>query len=146
LIAFDSNVLVYAQQETDKQDRHIRAMELIAAADDVIIPMQVLGEFLNVCRTKLGKTPNDAVDQVADYLLVFACPQTQDLIDAAFLADRFNLQFFDALIVIVSDRAGATTLLSEDMHDGLQIEGLRIINPFNPINAAAIAVLLKPPE
>jgi predicted nucleic acid-binding protein len=62
LIAFDSNVLVYAQQETDKQDRHIRAMELIAAADDVIIPMQVLGEFLNVCRTKLGKTPNDAVD------------------------------------------------------------------------------------
>jgi predicted nucleic acid-binding protein len=146
LIAFDSNILVYAQQDADGQDRHHKALYLIydAAKSAAIIPMQVLGEFLNVCRTKLGKSPKDAVDQVADYMLVFECPATgwEDLTDAAYLADSFNLQFFDALIVTVAARAGATVLLTEDMHDGLRINDLTVINPFNPANATMIVALL----
>jgi predicted nucleic acid-binding protein len=146
LIAIDSNALVYAQQNADEQDRHRQALDLIAGAamSGAIVPLQVLGEFLNVCRKKLGKSPSDAVDQVADYLRVFECPATgtPDLTDAAFLADRFKLQFFDALIVTVALRAGATVLLSEDMQDGLRIEALQVLDPFNPANHAAIAALL----
>ena len=147
MIAIDSNILVYAQQDADGQDRHLRALDLIAGAIAVgaIVPVQVLGEFLNVCRTKLGRSPRDAVEQVADYLLVFECPPTgiDHLTDAAFLADRAGLQFFDALIVVVAARNGASVLLSEDMQDGLQVEGLRILNPFNPANRDAMERLLQ---
>jgi len=85
-------------------------------------------------------TPRDAVEQVEDYRAVFACPATavDDLADAAMLSDSYNLQFFDALIISVAERSGATILLSEDLQDGRQFEGLRVLNPFNPDNAADI--------
>ena len=33
-------------------------------------------------------------------------------------------------------------LLSEDMHDGLDLDGLTILNPFNPANTARIEAAL----
>jgi predicted nucleic acid-binding protein len=145
LIAFDSNILVYAQLETDPQDRHRKANELIAATIGIsaIVSMQVLGEFFNVCRRKLGRSPHQAIDQVNDYLVAFSCPQTesQDLFDAAILSDRHGLQFFDALIVCIASRCGAKALLTEDMHDGLVLGDVRIVNPFNPANAEIVADL-----
>jgi predicted nucleic acid-binding protein len=146
LIALDSNILVYAQQRDGERSRHDRAFEIISRVAEIgaIVPVQVLGEFLNVCRTKLKVTPQDAVDQVADYLAFFECPQTsaEHLMAAANLADGYHLQFFDALIITVAARAGANVLLSEDMQDGLSIEALRIVNPFNPANQRQIDDLL----
>lgn len=62
-----------------------------------------------------------------------------ELAEAHLLSTSFNLQFFDAVIIAVSRRAGAAILLSEDMQDGQVIEGLTIINPFAPANASVIA-------
>jgi predicted nucleic acid-binding protein len=141
LIAFDTNILVYAQQSED-DPRHRKALHLIYQATliESCIPVQVLGEFLNVCVRKLKVTPDDAIDQIDEYAGFFACPQTRqdDLANAAHLADLHDLQFFEALIITVSARAGATMLLSEDMQDGLTIEGLRIVNPFAAVNDALL--------
>ncbi len=106
--------------------------------------MQVLSEFLNVCKYKLKISPLDAVCQVQDYLEVFECPQTtaEDVTDAAMLAEQSKLSYFDALILTVAGRNGATVFLSEDMHDGLEIDGLRIVNPFVAGNDARIAEAL----
>lgn len=146
MIAFDSNVLVYAQQQQDDQGRHDCAFELIALAGktDSIIPLQVLGEFLNVCRRKLGASPEDVIDQAIDYAAVFICPATslENLTAATRRSEQFKLQFFDALIATVALGAGATILLSEDMHDGLEIDGLKVLNPFNPANRPEILRLL----
>lgn len=143
MIAFDTNILVYAQQGGKSEPRHERALSLIYEATliDSCIPVQVLGEFLNVCVRKLKITPDDVIDQIEEYADVFDCPQTghDDLTRAAHLADLHDLQFFDALIVTVSAKAGATILLSEDMQDGLEIEGLRIVNPFAAANEALLA-------
>jgi predicted nucleic acid-binding protein len=143
LIAFDTNILVYAQQDDTSDSRHERALGIIYAATliDGCMPVQVLGEFLNVCVRKLKMTPDDVIDQIDEYADVFDCPQTghSDLVRAAHLADLHDLQFFDALIVTVSSKAGATILLSEDMHDGLEIDGLRIVNPFVAANDALLA-------
>ena len=143
MIAFDTNILVYAQLESDPQDRHHKANELIAATIGIsaIVSMQVIGEFLNVCHRKLGRSPQQAIEQVNDYLVAFSCPQTesQDLFDAAMLANRHGLQFFDALIVCVASRCGARALLSEDMHDGHVLADVMIVNPFNPANAKIVA-------
>jgi predicted nucleic acid-binding protein len=48
------------------------------------------------------------------------------------LAQRHQLSFYDAHVVASALQAGAQTLFSEDMHHGLEIEGLRIVNPFVP--------------
>ena len=145
MIAFDTNVLVYGQQgETDPRRR--KAIDLIYSAtlSGAIVPAQVLGEFLNVCILRLHLPPRDAIEQVEEYARVFLCPLTglDDQIDAACLSADHRLQFFDALIVIVAARAGATILLSEDMHNGLKVAGLTILNPFDPANDSAIAAAL----
>lgn len=143
MIAIDSNILVYAQQDNDHSNRHSAASEIITKSVLIgaIVPIQVLGEFLNVCRNKLKLTPRDSIEQVADYLAVFRCPATiaADLLTAAVTADEFQLQFFDALIIVVAKRAGATVLLSEDMHDGLEVDGLTIVNPFAAANKTLLA-------
>lgn len=55
------------------------------------------------------------------------------------LRQHISCSFFDAVIIAVARRAGATLLLSEDMHDGLVIEGLTIVNPFVAGNEGVLA-------
>ena len=146
MIAFDTNVLIYAEDASDRGERHARAAALLArlANTGAIIPVQVLCEFVNVCRNKAVVPLDLAVGKVGNYQLLFETPPTEvaDVQKAALVAVRYKLQFFDALIVTVAARFGADALLSEDMQDGLEIEGLRIINPFNPANREAVDRLL----
>jgi predicted nucleic acid-binding protein len=78
---------------------------------------------------------------VEEYSRIFNCPATkrEDVVEAACLAEQHNLQYFDALIIAVARHAGATILLSEDMQDGLEIDGLRVVNPFLAENDGVIA-------
>lgn len=61
---------------------------------------------------------------------------------ASELAKRYQLQYFDALICTVAARGGATILVSEDMQDGMALDSLTIVNPFNPANRLRIDALL----
>lgn len=78
----------------------------------------------------------DAFERASSYVDLFDTPATAfiDMEQATDWSRAFELQFFDALIAAVAARAGATMLLSEDMQDGLEIDGLRIINPFAAAN------------
>lgn len=148
MIAFDTNVLIYAEDPNDRGGRHDRAASILSrlAMVEAMVPVQVLGEFINVCRKKALISPDLAMRKVANYAQAFDTPQTEvaDIQQASLIAGRYNLQFFDALIIAVAMRSGATVLLSEDMHDGLQIEGLAVLNPFNPANAERLALLFDP--
>jgi len=46
------------------------------------------------------------------------------------LEDKFGLSFWDASIVAAASIAGATTLLTEDLQDGQDIDGVVVVNPF----------------
>jgi predicted nucleic acid-binding protein len=140
LIALDTNILIYADTAKDPLGRHTDAVSLIeklSAAGNCCIPIQVLGEFLNVCRNKNVLNLELAADRVESYAEVFEAPPTrvEDVMVANLLLRDFNLQFFDALIITVAVRAGAAMLLSEDMQDGLEVGGLRVVNPFAAANA-----------
>lgn len=147
MIALDTNILIYAEQRDDPSGKGDRAADLVLRLTDVdaIIPIQVLAEFFNVCARKLKLTSAKAQEAVDLYHRVFQCPVTLhvDLMDASLLAERYRLAYFDALICTISRRAGATTLLSEDMADRMEIDGLRIVNPFNPENKVLLAHLLE---
>jgi predicted nucleic acid-binding protein len=146
VIAIDTNILVYADSASDPLGRHIRAFTLLESLSltNNCVPLQVLSEFLNVSRRKTIMPYEKAVARVEAYSLLFDTPMTTlfDIADAGQLCIRHNLQFFDAVIVVVARRAGATILLSEDMHDGLELDGLTLINPFNPANESRIDAYL----
>jgi predicted nucleic acid-binding protein len=143
LIAVDTNILIYAENPDDPHGRHHRSAVLLEklSTAPTIIPVQVLSEFLNVCRRKQIVPMDLAAIKVANYGVVFETPATifQDLLDAVEISSNFGLQYFDALIIAVAQRAGATMLLSEDMHDGLDVAGLKIVNPFVASNSALLA-------
>lgn len=139
MIALDTNILVYAEATDDPSERHIAARPLILrlGPTGAIVPLQVLAEFLNVCRRKGLLARDDAIRRASGYIEIFQTPETaaSDIINAALLTDRYKLAYFDALICAIARRAGAAAILSEDMADGMDIDGLRIVNPFAPANA-----------
>jgi predicted nucleic acid-binding protein len=125
---FDTNVLIYAQQEGQKADTARRLM-----AEGGFISVQVLNEFANVTRRKLGLAWGDVEAAIADILAVMEPPLPIGLslsATARELAADHGLSFYDALIVAAAMEAKCTVLLTEDMQAGRRFEDLTIVNPF----------------
>ena len=128
-VFFDSNVLLYMLSED--MDKANRAEVLLAGGGTISV--QVLNEMSNAAIRKLGMSWS----QVGTLLepvraLCRIEPLTEDTYGlGARLAVRYQFSVYDAMIVAAALLAGADTLYSEDMHDGLLVEGrLRIRNPF----------------
>ncbi len=143
--AIDTNIIVYAEVEPDS-DKGRLARHLINACvrHDGVVAVQVLGELLAVVRRKKPELLPHACGVVEDLAEALkTSPTTGDVMCAAAEISRdHGLQIWDAVICIASTDAGGTHLLSEDMHDGFKITGLRIINPFVPSNQAELSRLL----
>jgi predicted nucleic acid-binding protein len=125
---FDTNILVYAQQEGGKADR---ARALFAEGGKLSV--QVLNEFTAVSRRKQRKEWREIAEAIADALALVDLPLalTIDIHAAArVLAEDHPLSFYDALNVASAIEAGCDTLYSEDMQHGRTIGGLTIVNPF----------------
>jgi predicted nucleic acid-binding protein len=144
-VAFDTNVLVYAELEP-ASNKGERAGSLIkrAAAVDAIIAAQVIGEFLAVTRRKRPELFPNACELAPLLLSHFRIAETNTQVmgRAVELVQRHRLQVWDAVVCAASLRAGATHLLSDDMQDGAMLDGLRVINPFDPANANVVDRLL----
>lgn len=124
----DSNVLVYLLSAGAKADR---AEEIIRQGG--VISVQVLNEVANVERRKLKM----AWPELGDFLqLVRALlpvepltAQTHEL--GLAMAERYGLSVYDGQIVASALLAECTTLWSEDMQDGLVLDGRATVrNPF----------------
>ena len=143
MIAVDTNILIYAISPEDGSGRTAAALDLLDRLGTVrpILPLQVVGEYLNVARRHSGIDLADAVDRIEAIMTAHRCePSTaQDFLTAVDVSARFNLAYFDALIVSVAQRAGAKILLSEDMQNGLDAGGLKIVNPFAAENETLLA-------
>ncbi|WP_121062510.1 PIN domain-containing protein [Chachezhania antarctica] len=124
----DTNVILYLLDDGPKADR---AETLLA--EHPCISVQVLNEALVNCRRKAGLSWEEAgafltgietLCRVTDLT-----PRTHRIGRA--LAERYGFSVYDAMIVAAALLAGCDTLLTEDMHTGLLVEGqLRLVNPF----------------
>jgi predicted nucleic acid-binding protein len=52
------------------------------------------------------------------------------ILHATEIEDNYRLSFWDSLIVAAAYSRNATIILTEDLNDGRQIEGIMIRNPF----------------
>lgn len=58
-------------------------------------------------------------------------PTELEVVESAWrIVDRLGFSWWDSLIVAQALASGASTLLTEDLQDGQEIDGLRIVNPF----------------
>lgn len=125
----DTNVLIYAASAD--LTKAAKADALIATGG--IISVQVLKEFVSVSRGKLKRPWDDTRGYLnAVRHLLKVSPLTIEVHDKAVsLAERYSMHIYDAMIAASALSANCITLYSEDMHDGLLIEGkLRVTNPF----------------
>ena len=125
----DTNVLLYLL--ADDAAKAERAEKLLTGR--IVISVQVLNEFANVARRKLGLTWPD-VEQALSDIRRFASvqPLTLDTHQRGLaLAKRHQLSVYDAMIAAAALEAGCTTLASEGFSAGQRLENrLTIRNPF----------------
>jgi len=144
-VALDSNILIYAELEPESE-KGKRATDLILrTAQDGVIPVQVLGEFLRFVQRRAPAAFAEAIRQVAIYEAAFLTPPTTGAVisRASELARAHQMQLWDCVVCTASIDAGAKVLLTEDMQDGRVLDTLRLINPFAAANAKHLASLWR---
>jgi predicted nucleic acid-binding protein len=125
----DSNVILYLMSEDETKANQAEAV----MRSQVTVSVQVFNEVTSVARKKLACS----WDQIEEFLANIAsiCSVEALTIEihqhARFIAERYQLAFYDALIVASALAAECTILYTEDMQDGLLIEStLTLRNPF----------------
>ena len=72
-----------------------------------------------------------AVALVESWLRFFVQELTLPIVQAALHSrERYQIGYWDAAIVEAARTAGCTEVLSEDLQDGRDYEGVRVTNPF----------------
>jgi predicted nucleic acid-binding protein len=125
----DTNVLVYAFT-TDP--RAAAAQTLLGRG--CVMSVQVLNEFTNVARRKLGMSwqeVREALAAIRALCRTILPVEIETHSDALGIAERHGYTIFDALMIAAALRANCTVLYSEDMQHGMVIgRRLRIVDPF----------------
>jgi len=150
----DTNTLVYARdsREPFKQARASEWIGLLWREGAGRTSTQVLSEYYVVVTHKLipRVSPDEAWD---DTRMLFAWePQP---IDATLLArareieQRWQLSWWDSMVVAAAQLQGCALLLTEDLQDGAQYGGVTVHSPFThdvrePLPAYAVAPTVRP--
>lgn len=125
----DTNVLLYLLSgDTAKAGR----AEAVLAAG-VVISVQVLNEFANVARRRLGFDWDEVDESLSTIRRVADVrPLTIDTHHRGLaLAARYRFSIYDSMIVAAALLAGCDRLLSEDLQSGQRLDGrLTVLNPF----------------
>ncbi|MEB3050056.1 PIN domain-containing protein [Mycolicibacter sp. MYC123] len=128
----DTNVLVYAVDEADPAKKRL-ARTLLADTPELVLSAQVLGEFYVTVTRKLAVavTPDTASELVKRLARLPCIAIDQELVQRATVASqRWQLSYWDALVLEAARQAGCERILTEDLTDGAVYDGVRIENPF----------------
>jgi predicted nucleic acid-binding protein len=131
----DTNVFVYAHDlgAGEKRTRAVRLIEGMWERGNGAVCVQVLQElYVTLTRTLAPPVqPAEARAIVADLAswTVFA-PDGPAALAAIDASARWQLSFWDAMVITAAQQAGAETLWSEDLGQGQRFGGLTVRNPF----------------
>ena len=131
----DTNILVYAFDRS-AGPKHSITGQLVRDCwknETGHLSIQVLQEFFVIVTRKIAP-PLDlqtARQIVADLAQWGAhSPDVGDLLQAIDFQERYQLSFWDAMIVQSAARLDCNQLLSEDLNDGQVYGNVKVINPF----------------
>jgi predicted nucleic acid-binding protein len=129
----DSNVFLYALDEADpkKQQAARNWRAALWRSRRGRVSFQVLGEFYVNAVRKQPAARDEVRAEVRDLLA-----WNPVIADAALLEqgwkfqDRYQLSYWDALIVAAAKVSACHYLLTEDLQRGQKLEGIEVVNPF----------------
>jgi predicted nucleic acid-binding protein len=136
VVFVDSNVLIYSQDATDlqKQTQARDWLEHLWRARTGRISFQVLREaYVNLTRHVSSPLPvARARDLVRLFLEWNPRPENPEFFEIAWKVEtRFQLSWWDSMIIAAAQLSECRYLLSEDLQEGTDLSDLRIINPFS---------------
>ena len=130
----DSNILVYSYDPTDPRKREI-AQGLVRRAmqGEAVASTQVLAEFATtLLHKKTPPAPAEAVKAILDTLtpIRLVLPDEGIVRRAVEAHEIYGVHFYDGMIVAAAERAGCTTIWSEDLNAWQKYFGISVQNPF----------------
>jgi predicted nucleic acid-binding protein len=131
----DTNILVYAFDRSAGK-KHPIAVQVVRDCwenETGCLSIQVLQEFfVNVTRkiaTPLDlHTARQLVADLAQWRV--QAPEVNDILQAIDFQERFQLSFWDAMVVQSAVRLGCKQLLTEDLNHGQVYGNVQVVNPF----------------
>lgn len=132
----DSNVLVYAHSRAsaEKRDRAGKLVDRLWVSGGGSVSIQVLQEFFVVVTRKVPQplSADEAAQIVEDYSRwAVHSPESKDLLSAIDIHKRFQISFWDAMLIHSARRLGCRVLWTEDLSDGQSYAGVTARNPFS---------------
>lgn len=136
MIAVDTNIWIYYFTGQDEKKRKV-IRELLAplSVKGIIISNQIFKEIAKVLSVNLNLSADDTIKVLSKVeQLTIIRPETQEDIKLAVkIREKFNLQFFDSVIVAFCLNRNIKVLITEDKFiDKVSYQGkeLVLINPF----------------
>ncbi len=135
----DTNILVYAH-DLDAGDKHEIATGVVSdlwESGNGVISTQVLQELYVTLTQKVPSHPKKSqVRRILNNYLAWdlAVNNGQTILQASEIEENYNISFWDAMIVSAAYSKNAAILLTEDLNEGQQIEGIKIVNPFKTVS------------
>ena len=132
----DMNVFVYSfdDRQPIKKERSFALIQDALKTDTGVISTQVIQEFLNVATQKF--TVPMKIEDARAYLRLVMNPLCQIYPNLALyescleIQDETRYSFYDALILAAALHGGCDVLYSEDLQDGQEVRGVKIVNPY----------------
>ncbi len=130
----DTNVAIYALGHGTAEAAKSKTAQSLLQARDLAISTQVVQEFYVQATRATRRDPLSHDEAVAfiEVLCEFPVQEiTLDLVRAALRTkERFRISYWEAAIVEAARALGCDTVLSEDLNDGQNFDGVRVVNPF----------------
>ncbi|HKI11111.1 MAG TPA: PIN domain-containing protein [Candidatus Acidoferrum sp.] len=131
----DTNVLVYAHdpQGGAKSIRARRLVRQLWLEKSGVLSTQVLQEFcVNVRRKFLHPMSTEEFGELlGDYMKWHTVVNSgESIVRALEIERRYQLSFWDAMIVQAAASARCEVLYSEDLSHGQEYQGVLVVNPF----------------
>jgi predicted nucleic acid-binding protein len=131
----DTTVLVYSRDasEPQKQEQAMSWMAYLWRTRAGRLSFQVLQEFYVTVTEKLdpGLERESARSDVRSLVPWRPISVDTRVMEGAWLIqDRYQISWWDSLIVAAAQVGDCSYLLTEDLEEGLKFDGVQVINPF----------------
>ena len=130
----DTNILIYASSGAPEDAAKSTCAQELLTARDLALSVQVLQEFY-VQSTRVSRdgalTHQEAVSFATSMYRYPVQDVTLALMESALgICRRFQLSYWDSAILAAARTLGCQTILSEDLSQDQDYDGLRVSNPF----------------
>lgn len=131
----DTNILLYAISGIESESLKAKTARELLQEDAMILSVQVLQEFYVQAtrKTKADRIAHEQACLLIDSWMRFrVIPITEIILLAALdTRKRFGLSYWDSAIIEAARFAGCDTILSEDLSQTQDYDGIRVMSPFS---------------